>query len=59
MTRNADWNYVKPMGLIVSIVMMVVLCLVTTRTFQGIGTGQFAATDGMSDSFASLKFMKN
>lgn len=54
MTTFTDRNNVKPVFLCVSFVVMILLCLMTTRALQSVGWGQFTPTDCISDCLSGF-----
>ena len=55
MTKDTNRNNVKLMPGFVTAPMMVLLCLLTTGTFQGIRSGQFSISNSMT--YSSPRFM--
>lgn len=59
MARNANWNYIKPVCLIVAMVMMILLgWFSTVNTIQGGCSWKFAVPNGVIHSITSLSFFR-
>ena len=58
MTQNTNSNNIKPMLACIAFVVMVLLCLLTTRTFKSIGSWQFASRNGVINGVHGLNSVR-